>query len=459
MPVRLSELLKKYWKDTPWISSTFFGDLLWMTAASASVLLANLLTFQSYNGLNAWFEIITISSIFAVVVFILAAPFAVTGRTGKALWAMAAGYIGSDLSGVGQDHLVIASVLIGLFCFLVHRTSFKIIAVAFAVVCAGSLFIKEKPFIQEASNGPPPKSTKRPVLHIILDEHGPEHSFEGFATWSRAYSRHFRTVNSLPEMLDDYLLTSKKNGYDVTVWESEFAQFCPQWAKCNRYWEGRAALAGSFRDRVELLGLQFIGTTGFLREQLPISKIAHSPPLNSMLLMDKMRESISNLKSGQLLVWHVLLPHYPYAFDEQCVARPFREWAYRKSGPIAQRHRGYEMQRTCIDETINTMLPDDAIVIIHSDHGTRIVDDDPNLMGDIAQSEWEAGFRSLFAIRLFDQDMISDQVSVSSLLNEFAQSDFSELPDGKRETVFLDGRNWVPEAEVDIPDIRSNQRP
>jgi arylsulfatase A-like enzyme len=108
--------------------------------------------------------------------------------------------------------------------------------------------------------------------------------------------------------------------------------------------------------------------------------------------MDVLGERLERLEPGKAIFAHLLLPHDPYIFDENCKLKSDFElwmphesalWWYQvKSDPQRRlaRYDEYYKQVTCLHRKMGALLDslaqrgilDQATVIIHGDHGSRI---------------------------------------------------------------------------------------
>jgi hypothetical protein len=90
---------------------------------------------------------------------------------------------------------------------------------------------------------------------------------------------------------------------------------------------------------------------------------------------------------GTYYYTHLVLPHPPYIFDNHCKLKPLHRWAedldlkiediYRNKNAV---YKHYFEQAKCAQKDLFTMLDalaklketTDAVIFIHSDHGTRM---------------------------------------------------------------------------------------
>ena len=94
---------------------------------------------------------------------------------------------------------------------------------------------------------------------------------------------------------------------------------------------------------------------------------------------------------GRAYFVHLLIPHFPYAYDRDCEVLKMKEawldWTDPDLAPVkndpesrAQRYLAYREQLLCTNSKIHEVLEDlsrrpwwdDALIVIHGDHGSRI---------------------------------------------------------------------------------------
>src|SRR5215831_12865643 len=150
-------------------------------------------------------------------------------------------------------------------------------------------------------------------------------------------------------------------------------------------------------------------TTGRLR---PISA-------NAMALIEDLWDNILKLPRGHALFAHVMLPHYPYIYREDCTARPMTEWRNGLHGMPTQSRTDdfrnefyglYLQQVQCLytklDVLFNRMraagMLEDSIIIIHGDHGSRLGLHDPYVVpfNVLTERDYSDAFSTLFAVKL-----------------------------------------------------------
>jgi hypothetical protein len=196
------------------------------------------------------------------------------------------------------------------------------------------------------------------------------------------------------------------------------------------------------------------------------------PAVITQLKMDIVRNS-----RGRLFFAHLLLPHFPYVWDENCQLRTNSDtWLNRRReynnlltiGDALYReaaYRYYFQQNVCTVSLLNDLLEslenngllDDATIIIHGDHGTRITLADPlAAMSDYyTDRDVIDGFSTLFAIRSETIEPGYDGLS-RSIQNLFAELVLDKPAAAEANTVFLltgQVHQRLPMEEVPMPEF------
>jgi len=115
---------------------------------------------------------------------------------------------------------------------------------------------------------------------------------------------------------------------------------------------------------------------------------SHPQYASAVLMLDRLKTELADRgRRGRYYFTHLMLPHFPYVFDRACRIKPSSEWLSRNVilGPDthatrAQRYRLHVDQALClqsmllplIDRVLNDPNMADAVIILHSDHGSRI---------------------------------------------------------------------------------------
>lgn len=122
---------------------------------------------------------------------------------------------------------------------------------------------------------------------------------------------------------------------------------------------------------------------------VPQWRLHHLRPPQTITLMQTAAEGLRELDKGEAALLHLLVPHFPYMLDEQCrvkspdaVRAP--KWGMEHLGKpfsLVAVERAYWEQAACVHdtlmETIDAILEspggEDAVVLVHGDHGSRLL--------------------------------------------------------------------------------------
>ena len=393
-----------------------------------------------------------------------------------------------------------------------------------------------EPWLHTTVNrAPPPGKTnnaKPAIVHLILDEHiGIEglpadqdaqrlkeelkafYLRHGFALYGRAYSQHLHTVNAIPAVLNfgeslakeastkgvvigqtRHLKNLVDDGYRLTIFESDFADFCTgsAFAECVRYDSSSLrptlALKLSAVERARLITLKLMSlseivnyvllpynvaahslrNSGYDFKVLLPSEDARSSTVGSIAAIDELSKRLKNARPGEAYFAHLLVPHYPYVVGADCKGLPFGEWR-RRFGPwrFKVRQHAYYAQVRCtmveVDRLLNALASSpagsNAVVIIHGDHGSRLTTVDPteDSRGYFSDDDMIAAFSTLFAVRGpgVQAGYFTEPSPIPSLLHAFDESGFRQAPRpaaSKIHEVTLDDSNWTARSKAPLPD-------
>ena len=145
-------------------------------------------------------------------------------------------------------------------------------------------------------------------------------------------------------------------------------------------------------------------------------------PLPVPDVLDRIGDDVQRNPRGHAFFAHLLLPHYPYVFDRRCKLRASTsDWltnrisstdvlVYNTVASRAQKYERYAEQTRCLLTLIDGLLDDlesrglldDAIIVVHGDHGSRIPVHYPSGMtlssGVLTDSDFSDTFSTLYAI-------------------------------------------------------------
>jgi hypothetical protein len=295
----------------------------------------------------------------------------------------------------------------------------------------------------------------------------------GFRLFGRAYSEYPITLWSIPQLLNlspgqyvpgfmmpgpnegTYRLTRNAyferladRGYVIRVHQSDYLDVCTEAVRpsdCRthpvrslRVLEGvampvgekLAIVAGSYVARSEAYtrakAKYWSVRRRFVEAGVPLPQWnwerGAPSPITTMPMFDAVAGELSRAQRGTFVYAHLLLPHYPYVFDDECRQRPRTEWLSRNDADNVDvpggmtnlesgretRYRLYLEQITCTQRQIDRLLDtipsavrEDAILIVNGDHGSRISRVDPTIVNDVSPTpaDFADHFSTLFAVR------------------------------------------------------------
>jgi len=220
---------------------------------------------------------------------------------------------------------------------------------------------------------------------------------------------------------------------------------------------------GMFRQ-----GYDDLSTGSFGRVlHLPESGFAENrfSSLTAMGALGDLALKLKRARPGQALIAHLMFPHYPYAYRADCSLKPrSRMWlngsdrrlepARNDSISRAKRYPMYLEQIQCTNRQLDDLFSalvqagvwDDAIVVLHGDHGSRLnmAQPMPSSADQMVASDYMDAFGTLLAVKL---------PGVESCLNR-RQVPLQDVFEG----VFLDAQAvWPPVAYK--PDLQSSSEP
>lgn len=166
-------------------------------------------------------------------------------------------------------------------------------------------------------------------------------------------------------------------------------------------------------------------------------------PLTSMEVGERMVSDLKSVQAGQAVVAHLLLPHFPYAFTADCSLAPMgRKWlnsyakdAYPARNTLASRadrYPHYLAQIRCTNLLLSNMFDalreagvwDNAIIVLHGDHGSRLNLSNPlpETRDQMSNSDFAEAFGTLLAIKLPGEPGLVDRSQVA--LDDFFEQVF-----------------------------------
>lgn len=363
---------------------------------------------------------------------------------------------------------------------------------------------------QIAIGGIPPEFDERGRVRREL---GRAYLELGFHVFERAFSRHFTTPPSLSHLVNlsggdqsfefydadekrvtrnAYFQEMSRRGYRIHVFQTDYIDFCRSTgeialASCVTYTlESVTAIESTelgIVDKARTIAGMFVQLSYLLKEwrhgyddfvldmadagiTLPAwpFRAARMSTVSSRQMLPILEEELSKARAGSLYFAHLLVPHFPYAYDRHCRLRPSPvEWLTYKApslrptrnsrGTRAERYPLYLEQVECTTRLVSEMLRRlfaggrlrDAIVIIHGDHGSRINLTTPNQanMHRMGPADYTDAFSTHFAYRSPSVSAGLDRRSIA--LDEILAAilEHGAVPDGtgwiRSQNVFITG--------------------
>jgi hypothetical protein len=330
----------------------------------------------------------------------------------------------------------------------------------------------------------------------------------GFRVFGRAYSRYYDSEESLSNLLNfssslepsvfyrgefssgksmqrnAYFDEMIQRGYRVKVYQSDYMDFCSidraggevvaTVASCHEYALEtiasieKAPLAVVQKTRLILAmfsRLSFLITEaqrGYNSFRLTVANLGLTLPewvpdvgrvssVSAMSVFDRLQRDLADAEPGSLFFAHLLLPHFPYAYDDRCELRPnmrgwLNGWARTPNGRrnnTKSRRRRYPLyleQVACTHQKLAEVFDamqrhgqfDDAIVIVQGDHGSRIDMGPPRhgIARSLRRRDYIDAFSTLYAIKFPGEEPLYDRriLPIDELLARHIQD--GELPPG-----------------------------
>jgi hypothetical protein len=282
-------------------------------------------------------------------------------------------------------------------------------------------------------------------------------------------------------------------GYEVSAYQSAYLNLCAddaQVAQCEAYdytgigelqsarlpWDDELALIlAAYSRRVTAYGeleeqysrlRAWFAARGTELPHWPGPAIPRSfAPISGNLVMQRLTTVLSAATRGQYVFAHILIPHHPYVYGADCSLRPPDQWVERVGRDVPKGHRNtaegrleryavYGQQIRCTYRTLATLLASipeelqrDAVIIVHSDHGSKINVTEPILPEALmmTDADYADAYSTLFAVRSAALPTgYDDRVApITCLLAALHQSHFTSVSTIERcsssRTVFLFG--------------------
>lgn len=302
----------------------------------------------------------------------------------------------------------------------------------------------------------------------------------GFRVFGRTYSKHFITPLSLSQLLNwgegqfhleqpkkgrwflnqnDYFEHQVGKGYQIRVYELDYLSYCrARVESCFNYRTSSPLVIEE--HNISPTDKAFILLSSFLQNSLLHRPLALAfdrvfgkrdrmeitvSTLGVMDVFDQLIADIESYPRGRVFFSHALLPHGPYVFNKDCSVRTDPDmWLDRRSdhefntvSSTDHRKRAYRLYFSQVRCTMKVLervfealkengLWDDATIIVHGDHGSKITLRDPVIenIPELTSRDLIDGYSTLYAIRSpeipagYDKTVISIQTLFESHILE-----------------------------------------
>ena len=292
-----------------------------------------------------------------------------------------------------------------------------------------------------------------------------------------------------------YFDKMRERGYGIRVYQSDYLDFCggrpsPVLISCFTYPANSVSYAAGLSlptsSRAGLLAHYLLANRSWFYDRvvagynrgirrglaatgaavsLPDGRGSHvSPPISEVL--DRVERDLANGAGGTLFFAHLLTPHYPYQFDAQCrVHERVRDRLDRASPSApdgvdntpASRERRlalYGEQVRCLMRQLDGFFErldslgqlEPAIVVLHGDHGSRIVLRRPEGSANVdslTRQDLLDGFSTLFAVKAPSLPAGEDTatIAIGEALSHLVASEFASARLGAARTA--QPRVWI----------------
>lgn len=241
-----------------------------------------------------------------------------------------------------------------------------------------------------------------------------------------------------------YLGQWGSQGYKIDVLQSSYLDFCRgaggSISRCDTYLHDgydTDSLAGMpALDRVSLIFQMYGSSVSLVKlARLAVRRYAgrigfdgglpagptrwvdRVGPLAAMSPLDGLIDRLRDAMGGKVYFAHLLMPHYPYVYDPGCQVRtPVSAWQMRSdenwtNTPESrkQRYALYFQQIECtvmkLQQLFDAMkergVYDNAVIVIHGDHGSRITrfKPEPENRARMELADYLDGFSTLFVCK------------------------------------------------------------
>ncbi|MBT4626345.1 MAG: hypothetical protein HOC63_06600 [Rhodospirillales bacterium] len=244
--------------------------------------------------------------------------------------------------------------------------------------------------------------------------------------------------------INGYFERWAREGYKINVLQSSYFDLCKSTnvkiSSCVTYnhdsFDGEAISSLPLAQRIILIGNMYYSSFT-LYKLVQLSELSFKPhldkydvslrglglwhgrigPLAISSQLEQLIRKVSRSNGGEFFFAHLLIPHSPYVYDSSCkVHSPVSSWQLRPERGASDtpklryaRYAAYFEQIRCTMRKLQPLFDamrkkgtyEDAVIIIHGDHGARITRIDPEAGNaqQMTRDDYIDSFSTLFALK------------------------------------------------------------
>jgi hypothetical protein len=304
-----------------------------------------------------------------------------------------------------------------------------------------------------------------------------------------AYSHYHETYNSIPNLLN-YSFNDRDNayfnttsvrhlqqnkffdllaqkGYQFKVYEvGDYLDYCEQAnipiISCYRYPSQSLGIL-QYSPLPMAQRLLFL-VKGFLLQSMLYQKLlqllnvsnwfwydAHISTLSMLDEFAQLKIDLTKPANGTVFFAHIFAPHSPYMYGADCRLMPIDQWRIgaillrdAKNTPASRAltYSNYNQQTLCVEKQMQAVFAvmrkahiyDQAIIIVHGDHGSRIALHEPYIENKtiFTQQDFQDYFPTLFAVKapayIADNNKLTDLPTLLAALTHVITGDKITVP-------------------------------
>ena len=346
-------------------------------------------------------------------------------------------------------------------------------------------------------------------IHIVLDQHiGVEgvllnnkikseeirnilvkqYTVNGFDVYGRAYSQYNDSLYSFPTFMNlsrtdepGLFLKEKKFGvklisnkvfdllsnknYRINLYQANYIDMCDtskyDFNKCDTYTLNKLYDDSlDTRYKIEIIFNKLVGRYMLLGTWRRISSskfglalgVPKWPPLKtdvfasaSLNMMKQLKNDVLNSKRGEAFFAHIYLPHFPYLLDRDCKMNMLV--------PEVQTEDDYFAQLECIQKVLadfilsmkSSNILNDSIVVVHGDHGSRIINPPPSLNSPPSKNyiSWHSTFYAIHMPNVSKSEYYLKPMSISDLLREVHHNNKADIVKNNSKHVYITPGGYI----------------